>query len=174
MRQNLVALRAVLDEIDGDSFDTLEGRITFQKRIYLVQALGLDLGYTFVWHHYGPYSSELADDGLLLEAGLLEMTPSSEPLRFTDSAKDAIDAFRRMASTPPGITFPAWLELLSSIHYLSIASGMTDLTDLEVKNSLTERLLAAKPYFADSRSIVDDAFDCLINSSAELLATASE
>ena len=42
--ENLVALKTVLDRIDGDSFDTLEGRITFQKRIYIVQALGMGCG----------------------------------------------------------------------------------------------------------------------------------
>ena len=83
----------MLDRIDGDSFETLEGRITFQKRVYLAQALGLGLGYGFSWNQYGPYSSELAQDGLLLETGSVQSVHLPEAILFTPEAENAFSAF---------------------------------------------------------------------------------
>ena len=37
------------------------GKIRLQKMVYLLDQLGLGSGYSFDYHHYGPYSSELAD-----------------------------------------------------------------------------------------------------------------
>ncbi|GJL96017.1 MAG: hypothetical protein DHS20C05_24220 [Hyphococcus sp.] len=36
------------------------GKIRLQKMIYLLDQLGLESGYSFDYHHYGPYSSDLA------------------------------------------------------------------------------------------------------------------
>lgn len=172
MQQNLFALRAVLDRIDGDSFETLEGRITFQKRVYLVQVAGLDLGYTFVWHHYGPYSSELAEDGLLLETGLVDSGQITEPLRFTRSAENAISRFEHLSSPPDGIGEPTWLELLSSLHYLAGASGVEKVDESD-EPELTSRLLSAKPYFEDCRTAIQQAFERLTQPESQTFATAS-
>ncbi len=51
------------------------GKVGVQKCVYLIQeALGLDLGYEFHMHHYGPYSSELDDTLTEMEAeGLLKV-----------------------------------------------------------------------------------------------------
>ncbi len=37
------------------------GKIRLQKMIFLLDNLGLESNYSFSYHHYGPYSSELAD-----------------------------------------------------------------------------------------------------------------
>lgn len=37
----------------------IPGKKTLQKLIYLIQKKGLDLGFDYSIHHYGPYSSEL-------------------------------------------------------------------------------------------------------------------
>lgn len=37
------------------------GKIRFQKMVYLLDQLGLKSGFEFDYHHYGPYSAELAD-----------------------------------------------------------------------------------------------------------------
>ena len=37
------------------------GKIRFQKMVYLLDQLGLNSGFDFDYHHYGPYSAELAD-----------------------------------------------------------------------------------------------------------------
>ena len=37
------------------------GKIRLQKVVYLLDRLGLDSGFSYAYHHYGPYSSELSD-----------------------------------------------------------------------------------------------------------------
>lgn len=37
------------------------GKIRLQKIVYLLDILGLNSGFSYSYHHYGPYSSELSD-----------------------------------------------------------------------------------------------------------------
>ena len=37
------------------------GKVRLQKIVYLLDQLGMNSGYSYEYHHYGPYSSELAD-----------------------------------------------------------------------------------------------------------------
>src|SRR5712664_3974799 len=37
------------------------GKVRLQKLVYLVNQLGIATGFSFNYHHYGPYSDELAD-----------------------------------------------------------------------------------------------------------------
>ncbi len=159
MQPNLLTLRAVLARIDGESFDTLEGRITFQKRIYLVQVLGLDLAYRFAWNPYGPYSSELAQDGQLLEMGVVDSRDLTDELHFTDSAKQAISTFASLVVPPAGVTRAAWLEILSSLHYLASRVGGNSLpSDTVTRAEITEKLLSTKPYFRGQDEVIDEAW----------------
>ena len=36
------------------------GKIRLQKMVYLLDQMGLNSGYPFEYHHYGPYSESLA------------------------------------------------------------------------------------------------------------------
>lgn len=40
---------------------TVVGKIRLQKIVYLLDQLGLDSGFDFDYHHYGPYSADLAE-----------------------------------------------------------------------------------------------------------------
>ncbi|WP_407170101.1 hypothetical protein [Bradyrhizobium sp. ORS 111] len=46
----------------------LVGRTRLQKSVYLLQACGINLGFDFDYHHYGPFSEELATAALDAEA----------------------------------------------------------------------------------------------------------
>lgn len=46
--------------------NTLAERIAFQKTIYILQEFGSGTNFNFVWHNFGPYSSELARIGFSL------------------------------------------------------------------------------------------------------------
>ena len=37
------------------------GKVRLQKAVYLLDQIGLQSGFDFDYHHYGPYSAELAD-----------------------------------------------------------------------------------------------------------------
>jgi uncharacterized protein len=52
-REDIVA--AVVAAAEG----TLTGRVRLQKTVYLLDQLGLDSGFKFDYHHYGPYSRDL-------------------------------------------------------------------------------------------------------------------
>lgn len=52
-REDVVA--AVLDAAGGE----LTGRVRLQKAVYLMDRLGLDSGFSFDYHHYGPFSRDL-------------------------------------------------------------------------------------------------------------------
>ena len=117
--ENLVALKTVLHRIGGESSTPLKAGSASRNGIYIVQALGLDLGYRFSWNQYGPYSSELAQDGLLIESGVVIMNDLKEPLRFTNSAESSMTAFQRLTLAPSGTTQACCMELLSSLHYIA-------------------------------------------------------
>jgi hypothetical protein len=148
MRQ-LVVLSRVLDEVDGETFSTLEGRITFQKRIYLVQALGLDLGYRFTWNQYGPYSGELAQDGAVLSTSRDEVRDHGSILRLRESARALFSQLRELQEQrPPELSETAWLELLTSVHFLATErGGVKSVRSVDV-NAFLEQVVALKPYFA--------------------------
>lgn len=39
----------------------IAGKVRFQKIVYLLNQLGFESGFEFEYHHYGPYSEELAE-----------------------------------------------------------------------------------------------------------------
>jgi uncharacterized protein len=39
----------------------LVGKIRLQKVVYLLDQMGLDSGFSYEYHHYGPYSADLAE-----------------------------------------------------------------------------------------------------------------
>lgn len=40
---------------------TVVGKVRLQKIVYLLDQLGLDSGFDFEYHHYGPYSADLTE-----------------------------------------------------------------------------------------------------------------
>lgn len=93
--------------------DTFEDRLILQKRIYLLQALGLFLGYRFNWYVHGPYSPDLTREAFKLVPIFKQVRKVKfakerserrfdEYLRFLGKRKDDGD----------------WLEQLACAHFL--------------------------------------------------------
>ena len=63
-----VELKLVLDEagIAPINLDTFSQRFNIQKRVYLIQLMGYDLGYRYGWYIRGPYCRELTADAFTL------------------------------------------------------------------------------------------------------------
>ena len=60
--------RARLEKVAAivrDAGGTIVGRTRLQKVAYLLEAVGLEEGWSFAYKHYGPYSEELADTARL-------------------------------------------------------------------------------------------------------------
>jgi uncharacterized protein len=69
---------AHLIEASGGS---VNGRIRIQKMVYLFQQLGLDAGFEFTYHHYGPYSEALtvsAQRAALIDKSIVEKEVPSD------------------------------------------------------------------------------------------------
>lgn len=56
MENNLIV--SLLSAADGK----IVGRIRIQKIVYLLEQLGLNSGFNFSYHHYGPYSEDLSQE----------------------------------------------------------------------------------------------------------------
>jgi uncharacterized protein YwgA len=59
-----IDIPALIDAAGGE----IVGKVRLQKMVYLLDQLGAKSGFSFEYHHYGPYSEELAeavDDGVI-------------------------------------------------------------------------------------------------------------
>ncbi len=112
--------------------DTLSNRIIFQKTIYLLQELGLDVGYKFNWYIYGPYSSQLASDGFELEGK--QETKDFSPIRVKKSITSKFDKLIDKNSS-------TWYEFLSSILFLK--------NKKETKEKIFKQLAEHQSYLGD-------------------------
>ena len=73
--------------------NTLAERIAFQKTVYLLQKFGSGTNFRFVWHNFGPYSSELARIGFSLNeidklnASILDIESSRKLIQIKEGQK---------------------------------------------------------------------------------------
>lgn len=109
------------------------GKVRLQKVVYLLDQLGMNSGFSYEYHHYGPYSSDLAktvDDGVFSRRITEEVKrrsdgvpysvfklPSGEPIEVQllggltiSTAKAALKSMQQRDATV--------LELASTIHWL--------------------------------------------------------
>src|SRR3989442_1336381 len=71
MDRQQIGLKLVLEALGRElRLDDFPSRLSLQKTIYLVQAAGVDLGYSYSWYLRGPYSSALTRDAFALKAEL--------------------------------------------------------------------------------------------------------
>src|SRR5437870_273040 len=115
-----IELKLVLDAIGEElKLDSFPNRLRIQKKLYLTQLTGLDLGYRFGWYLYGPYCRELTSDAFRLAEQIREgaqdhVTQHLSPIARTLSSK----AISTWQDVPSGLSEDDWLELLASLHYL--------------------------------------------------------
>lgn len=123
MTREAIELGFVLKQIEGYEFsmDGFEGRLSLQKIVYLLQAFGVNLGYSFAWDLRGPYSSLLTTNGFTLDR-VYHLLPDRET-KFRD--KRAHQNFTRFRRFVRGKDL-ASLEILVRIHYFRTCLGMDD------------------------------------------------
>ncbi|HEX4532736.1 MAG TPA: hypothetical protein VH000_00780 [Rhizomicrobium sp.] len=64
------------------------GKVRLQKYVYLLNQLGLDGDLSFEYHHYGPYSEELADE--LEDSIAFNRIRSSNERRVSDGVRYSV------------------------------------------------------------------------------------
>ena len=118
------------------------GRIRIQKIVYLLDQLGLNSGFEFSYHHYGPYSEELSQELLfnrVFDESIVETfektsfgaeysvyTPKiaqrDHPTHVGDLDYDVVKiSVGKMKSTTSVV-----IELASTIHWLKEKEKNTD------------------------------------------------
>jgi uncharacterized protein len=143
------------------------GKIRLQKLLYFLQeGWGVQLGYDFVMHHYGPYSAQVdADLSVLAAAGAVkisvdaggygyhvvpgELRPASlgEAAQGLEQIPSVLDAFPQSDA--------ASLELAATVHFVhSLMPGAQ-------RHSAVEQVRALKPKFPVSA--VEAQYDRLVS-----------
>jgi uncharacterized protein len=116
------------------------GKTRLQKLVYLLDQVGIPTGFSFSYHHYGPYSEELSDavdDAIVFRDIKAEQRRRSDGVPYTvyrslrahpDErtkqilASDAATAAIRGSSHRSATV----LELAATIHWLTSVEGVPD------------------------------------------------
>ena len=140
-------LNTCLAELGGLRLDTLVERKLLQKRIYFLQEFGVDLGYSFGFHVYGPYSPELTEDAYFLKRQMEQAPDTLERSELSSSEQDALTPTIKFLVKYEGdeVKTAYWLELLSSLHFLWNFSYIKDKTKEKVFNRLIEKKRIRNP-----------------------------
>jgi uncharacterized protein YwgA len=137
-------LKAILKEIDFNN-SSLAGRIKFQKSVFLLQKMGMDLKYVHTIYHYGPYCSPLAHEGYdLTESGI----ETNEQLSTNEL--EILTKFKELIEGHEDDTI--WFEMIATIIYLEKELGMTS------KQKIFQKLCKRHEYFSK-----EEMFESILN-----------
>ena len=165
--RQIVLLAKSLHELKGASLTELEGRIAFQKKIYLLQAVGVNLDYDFAWDVYGPYSRGLARDGVQYELNHVLADRLAEKVQLSEKGSELFDRARKLMELPPDgdVRESLWLEILSSIHFRRSqeagSDGVSPQAPEQAASVVIDRLLERKPHLQGDKELLDIAWNRL-------------
>lgn len=156
-----IDMPAFIDAAGGQ----IVGKVRLQKLVYLLDQLGVPTGFSFTYHHYGPFSEELAElveddvvfgrlsaeqrrraDGVpfvVYKASLHDHADESKSLLDSPGVKAALAAMQRHSATV--------LELAATIHWLAFVE--------QVENWRAE--LVRRKGVKTEQGRTDDALDLL-------------
>jgi len=162
MNASQIVLKLVLDKLGQPlEIDTFEKRFMIQKKIYLAQLTGLDLGYRFGWYLRGPYCRELTYD-VYRTVELMELRDedyqkkelSSRAVRLASKAREIWD------NRPNEISESDWLELLASLHFLKHIAYWPGGTPQDF-DGIFKGLVVSKPRFKGRKAHARKAWEHL-------------
>ena len=145
MSNRLVNLLLVMKELGLDCrIDTIEQRVSFQKAIYLAQAVGVPLHYPYSWYVHGPYSPDLTRDYYALHESMQASLAHAERLQLRADVGERLRKLAPAVHSPTNerLTENEWLELMASVHYLKTVYAFDDM-------QTRERLDQLKPHVAE-------------------------
>lgn len=140
--EDIEKLYICLIQLEGLRLDTLIERKILQKEIYFVQQFGLDLGYSFGFYVYGPYSPELTDDAYFLKKLIKQAPDTIGESKLSEDEQKALALTKKFLNKfkEDNIEETAYyFELLSSLHFLWNFSYMKSKTMETVFHKLLER-----------------------------------
>jgi len=127
---------AIVDSAGGK----LVSRVRLQKIAYLLDQLGMESGFGYQYHHYGPYSRDL--DNAILDAEAFGYVEETFERRQSDGARYSVfvrkkapeaNVFGRLDATTAeqiiqklAATNVTILELAATAHWLAIVEKVQD------------------------------------------------
>lgn len=116
----------------GVSKDAFDDRLLTQKKVFLLQELGVNLGYAYNWYVRGPYSPDLTAY-VYNNLDVLKEQDFSR-YRISDDAQKQIDTVNAFANEKPdSLSVSSWYELLASVLYIQKRWNKDDAYDSLVK-----------------------------------------
>jgi len=109
------------------------GKVRLQKMVYLLDQLGVPTEFSFSYHHYGPYSDELAEaveDDVIFRRVKAERRRRSDGVPYVVYKIDTADTASESVFEQPKInaalqamqrSSATVLELAATIHWLAFA-----------------------------------------------------
>ncbi len=160
MNKSHILLKLVLDRIGFEDIeiDNFTKRKILQKKIYLLQLTGVDLGYRYNWYLQGPYCPALANNTFTLR-GEIKYDDEFNDYELNSKTKSRFDTLDKIISMPdtPKTCEPEWLELLASLHYLKHIAYWSGKNNPEFEE-VFEKLKESKPHFADKMELAEVAW----------------
>ena len=127
MDTRFIVLELVLHDLGIETtIGKFSDRIRIQKAIYLCQAAGVNLGYRFRWYLRGPYSPSLTKDYYELQMLIDGDERIANGRNLNSDVRSRIHGIRHIMTPPShiGLEQSSWLELISSLHYLTKIYGL--------------------------------------------------
>jgi uncharacterized protein len=110
-------IRSVLAASGGEVL----GRIKFQKLVFLLDKLGLESGFKFSYHHYGPYSAELSSATDIAKA--FGLVAEEFRQRKSDGASYSVFKTKVSSSVEPKIDFLRAKNIVTAISLINSTSS---------------------------------------------------
>jgi uncharacterized protein YwgA len=163
-RDKGIFLMSVFNELN-ESLDmkTFETRLLLQKKVFLLQSLGLPLNFNYGWYIRGPYSTDLARTGfemqnLFGDAAFKKNVVSPVHKDQKEIIKKALAVFKAIDAL--GTNKIRWYELAASLLFLKTYTYPTPRNSRELL-----RLLEEKKPNEFSEEEKEKAMSCLKSSS---------
>jgi len=163
MNPDRILLKLSLDRLNVPvELDTFSKRFNIQKKVYLAQVCGVDMGHRFGWYIRGPYSQGLTADAFALREEIREGDTEFEGYVLDPDLAERLDRAKDMFSVPEGFqgTSDDWLELLASLHYLRHITYRPTGTSREFDH-VYRVLVKSKPKFKGKKGQARMAWDRL-------------
>ena len=145
-------------EVGKESFDD---RLICQKKIYLLQSLGTNLGYTYNWYVRGPYSPTLTTY-LYANLDVLVSNDFSD-YKLAEMAERNIQSVNSLEKKKRSdFTTASWYELLASLLYIHNNRESWNIDNQDY--SLFSALIKYKPQYNEEQCryafgiLVDEGF----------------
>jgi uncharacterized protein YwgA len=160
MNKDHILLKLILNEIGLGSLEIGEfhSRKILQKKIYILQLTGIDLGYRYNWYLYGPYCPALASDTFSLRDEI-KYDQEFNDYQLNSKTLDKLGILEKIVELPDNLTTnePEWLELLASLHYLKHIAYWPGKNNPDFEE-VFEKLGQSKPHFQDKKKLAEVAW----------------